>query len=276
MGRLIVVVMEGGPQTGTRSFLLLARLRASEFGLAGDEHINEPQTPIVEAALDEPRFVIETGPAARVARLIAPVLGDFGYRLVRVKISTNQGPVVQIMAERPDGTMTVDDCEKASVAIGPILDLEDPMPGVAYRLEMSSPGIDRPLVRTSDFLRAIGHETRVEMLSLHYNRKRFRGWIEGIEGEGQKAALKLRRMDAPASEESDVILPLADLGEARLVLTEALIRESLRAGKAALEGESETPEGDNPEEPEAPRRGPGRFAAKRKAIPAQPGARRLK
>jgi len=86
----------------------------------------------------------------------------------------------------------------------------------------------------------------------------------------------LRRMDAPASEESDVILPLADLGEARLVLTEALIRESLRAGKAALEGESETPEGDNPEEPEAPRRGPGRFAAKRKAIPAQPGARRLK
>jgi ribosome maturation factor RimP len=140
---------------------------------------------------------------------------------------------------------------------------------------MSSPGIDRPLVRTTDFLRAIGHEARIEMLSLHYNRKRFRGWIEGVEGDGQKAALKLRRMDAPANEESDVVLPLADLGEARLVLTEALIRESLRAGKAALE-ESEAPEGEAPEDAEAPRRGPGRFAAKRKAVPVQPGARRSK
>lgn len=244
-----------------------------------DEHTHEQeqasgQAPEIVGTLDEPRFVIETGPAARVARLIAPVLGDFGFRLVRVKISTNQGPIVQIMAERPDGTMTVDDCEKASVGIGPILDLEDPMPGVAYRLEMSSPGIDRPLVRATDFLRAVGHEARIEMLSLHYNRKRFRGWVEGVEGDGQKAALKLRRMDAPANEESDVVLPLADLGEARLVLTEALIRESLRAGKAALE----EPEDESPDEaPEAPRRGPGRFAAaKRKAIPVQPGARRPK
>lgn len=277
IGRLIVVIMEGGFRTGTRSFLFLGVWGKS--GLADERTHEQEQTPDeapeIVGTLDEPRFVIETGPAARVARLIAPVLGDFGFRLVRVKISTNQGPIVQIMAERPDGTMTVDDCEKASVGIGPILDLEDPMPGVAYRLEMSSPGIDRPLVRTTDFLRAIGHEARIEMLSLHYNRKRFRGWIEGVEGDGQKAALKLRRMDAPANEESDVVLPLADLGEAHLVLTEALIRESLRAGKAALE-ESEAPEGEAPEDAEAPRRGPGRFAAKRKAVPVQPGARRSK
>ncbi len=222
------------------------------------------QPALIEAALDEPRIVSETGPAARVARIVAPVLADLGYRLVRVKISTNQGPVVQIMAERPDGTISVDDCEKASVAISPVLDVEDPMPGQAYRLELSSPGIDRPLVRESDILRAIGHEARIEMMSLHYNRKRFRGWIEGIEGVGAARVLKLRRIDARADEESDVRLPLVDLDEARLVLTEALIRESLKAGKASLEEPESDEDAAAPEE--APRRGPGRFA-KRNAAP---------
>lgn len=220
--------------------------------------------PPIEASLDEARFVMETGPAARVARIVAPILADLGFRLVRVKISTNQGPVVQIMAERPDGTISVDDCEKASLAVSPVLDVEDPMPGQAYRLELSSPGIDRPLVRESDILRAVGHEARVEMRSLHYNRKRFRGWIEGLEGEGPARVLKLRRIDARADEESDVRLPLADLDDAHLVLTEALIRESLKAGKASLE-EPAPPDGE--EAVEAPRRGPGRFA-RRKPTPA--------
>lgn len=219
----------------------------------------------IEARLDEPRIAGETGPAARVGRVVAPILADLGYRLVRVKVSTNQGPVVQIMAERPDGTISVDDCEKASVAISPVLDVEDPMPGQAYRLELSSPGIDRPLVRESDILRAVGHEARIEMQSLHYNRKRFRGWIEGLEGEGAARVLKLRRIDARADEESDVRLPLADLEEARLVLTEALIRESLKAGKASLE---EPPAEEGDDSGEAPRRGPGRFA-KRKPTPVQ-------
>ena len=230
-----------------------------------DNTATPPATPpVIEAALDEPRIVSETGPAARVARIVAPVLGDLGYRLVRVKISTNQGPVVQIMAERPDGTISVDDCEKASVAVSPVLDVEDPMPGQAYRRELSSPGIDRPLVRESDILRAIGHEARIEMMSLHYNRKRFRGWIEGIEGVGAARVLKLRRIDARADEESDVRLPLVDLDEARLVLTEALIRESLKAGKASLEEPASDEDAAAPEE--APRRGPGRFA-KRNATP---------
>ncbi len=244
--------------------------------------------PVVIAAdLDEPRLVVETGPAARVARVCAPALHDLGYRLVRVKISSNQGSVVQIMAEKADGTMTVDDCEKASMAISPVLDVDDPMPGQMYRLEMSSPGIDRPLVRVSDFLRAIGHEARIQMLNLHYNRKRFRGWIEGVEGKGKEQALKLRRIDARADEETDVLLPLVDLDEASLVLTEALIRESLRAAKAGAEaaGDDEAPQeaADDTsaaEDPDAPRRGPGRFAARNlankavKAKPIQPGARR--
>ncbi len=244
--------------------------------------MNEGQADLVTGAgivadVDEPRFLMETGPAARVARVAAPVLKDLGYRLVRVKISTNQGPVVQIMAERPDGTMSVDDCEKASVAISPVLDVEDPMPNQPYRLEMSSPGIDRPLVRESDILRAVGHEARIEMQGLHYNRKRFRGWIEGLDGEGPMRMLKLRRIDAGAEEESDVRLPLADLSDARLVLTEALIRESLRAGKAAMEAPPETDDVQN-EAAESPRRGPGRFAARRqsKPKPVPSGARRLK
>lgn len=229
-------------------------------------------TPVsdIVSDIDEPRLMTETGPAARVARVASPILRDLGFRLVRVKISTNQGAVVQIMAERPDGTISIDDCEKASVAISPALDVDDPMGGAEYRLELSSPGIDRPLVRVSDFARAIGHEARVELLNLHYNRKRFRGWIEGIEGEGAARVLKLRRIDARADEESDVRLPLVDLDEARLVLTDALIRETLRAEKAGAEtaGAQEPSPEQAGEDEDTPRRGPGRFAAKN-ALKAQ-------
>ena len=204
--------------------------------------------------IDEPRLVSETGVAARVANIIAPALRDLGLRIVRVKTFDNNGLTLQIMAEKADGTMTVGDCEAASMAISPLLEVEDPVAS-AYNLELSSPGIDRLLVRISDFRRAIGHEARVEMGTLHYNRKRFRGWIEGVEGEGPAAMLKLRRMDARADEEADVVLPLRDLAEARLVLTEALIRESLKAAKQA----EQTPEEEPPAEDAMVRRGPGRF-----------------
>ena len=206
------------------------------------------------ALLDEPRLVTEHGVAARVASIASRVLKDVGFRVVRVKISGANGTTVQIMAERPDGTMTVSDCEEASMALSPVLDIEEPLPQ-AYHLEMSSPGIDRPLVRISDFARAIGHEARIEMAVMVDDRKRFRGWIEGVEGEGSAAMLKLRRMDARADEEADVVLPLRDLAEARLVLTEALIRESLRAAKQA----EQTPEEEQPAEDAVVRRGPGRF-----------------
>ena len=206
------------------------------------------------ALLDEPRLVSEHGVGARVASIASRVLKDVGFRLVRVKISGANGMTVQIMAERSDGTMTVSDCEAASMALSPVLDIEEPLPQ-AYHLEMSSPGIDRPLVRVSDFARAIGHEARIEMAVMVDERKRFRGWIEGVEGEGPAAMLKLRRMDARADEEADVVLPLRDLAEARLVLTEALIRESLKAAKQA----EQTPEEEPPAEDAMVRRGPGRF-----------------
>ena len=229
---------------------------------------NTPADADVLADIDEPRLIGETGPAARVAAVVSPVLRDLGYRLVRARIMTGQGSVLQIMAERPDGAMSVDDCEAVSMAISPVLDLEDPIVQ-AYRLEVSSPGIDRPLVRISDYRRAIGHEVRIEMAVLLDGRKRFRGWIEGISGEGRDARLSLRRMDAREDENADVVIPVADVAEARLVLTEALVREALRSGKAQLQQPDDEQDtgGDAPAEDlrGLPRRGPGRFAGRRQA-----------
>ncbi|MDE2362282.1 MAG: ribosome maturation factor RimP [Hyphomicrobiales bacterium] len=227
------------------------------------------QTPDIPAALDEPRLVSETGLAARIAHVAAPTLSGLGFRLVRVKISGQDGMTVQIMAERPDGSMNIEDCESASENLSPVLDVDDAI-AQAYRLEVSSPGIDRPLVRVSDFSRAIGHEARVELATpMPDGRKRFRGLIKGVEGEGRDAVLSFERNDARSDEEKLAQIPLGSLEEARLVLTDALIRESLRAGKLAAEKPAEGEEAA-PEAP--PRRGPGRFAAKNKmkAKPAVP------
>jgi ribosome maturation factor RimP len=175
---------------------------------------------------DEPRLIIEPGRAARVAALVEPVLAELGYRLVRVRISGLAGCTVQIMAERPDATMTVEDCEAASRALSPVLDAADPIEG-AYRLEISSPGIDRPLVRRSDFDRYAGHVAQVEMLAPVGGRRRFRGELNGTEGE----CVRLRSSDAAAPEGADVLLRIDDMMEARLVLTDALVSESLRRSK---------------------------------------------
>jgi len=175
----------------------------------------------------EPRLITEQGVAARVAAIAAPVLTGIGYRLVRVRVSAAQGCTVQIMAERPDGSMVIDDCEAASRALSPVFDVED-LIDREYRLEVSSPGIDRPLVRRSDFARYAGHEAKIEMEIAQDGRKRFRGILTGVEGE----AAKLRRNDAAEGEPTDVLLPIAEMAEARLVLTDDLIRESLRRGKS--------------------------------------------
>ena len=192
------------------------------------------------AALDEPRLLSDGGGARRIAAIAAPVLRDLGFRLVRVKISAADGGTVQIMAERPDGSMNVEDCERASIALSPVLDLEDPM-SHAYRLEVSSPGIDRPLVRVSDFQRAIGHEARIEMAVPVGARKRFRGMIDGVEAAGSHWIARLRLVakdDGKSDGKNDglgeaVDLPIKDMDEARLVLTDDLIRAALRREKAA-------------------------------------------
>jgi ribosome maturation factor RimP len=176
----------------------------------------------------EPRFYREKGAAARVAQIVGPVLDDLGFRLVRVKVSAQHGMTVQIMGERPDGTMTVEDCEAVSRAVSPVLDLEDPV-AEAYRLEVSSPGIDRPLVRASDFRRWAGYEAKVELGVPLEGRKRFRGIIRGAD----ESTASIELPDSAAGEEVVAKLSLADISEARLVLSDDLIRESLRRGKAA-------------------------------------------
>jgi len=232
----------------------------------------ETQGVLDEVRLDEPRLIEETGVAARVAHLAQPVLAGLGYRLVRVKLSAQAGTTVQIMAERLDGSMNVKDCEIVSAALSPVLDVEDPVK-TAYRLEISSPGIDRPLVRVSDFRRALAQEARIELNNGVGGRKRFRGLIGQVIGDGRSAVVILERNDTKPGEPATAELPLHDIAEARLILTEALIRQALRAAKAAQDsaGGSE-PEmaGAAPEDTRSyePRRGPGRFA--RGATKAKP------
>jgi len=208
----------------------------------------------------EPRIFNETGLDARVAAIVEPVLEDLGYWLVRIKCSSRDGFTVQIMAERPDGTMTVEDCETCSRNISPVLDADDPI-GREYRLEMSSPGIDRPLVRLSDFVRWQGHLARVELNRAFEGRKRFKGILlgardetfgirldDGVKPEPLKPGMVGRKRpkvqpkaavaaavptdvasDAPTQ---DVFwLPVADLAEARLILTDDLIDAALKAAK---------------------------------------------
>ena len=176
----------------------------------------------------EPRLIVEPGLSARVAHVAEPVIEQLGYQLVRVKISGAAGCTVQVMAERPDGSMTVDDCEAVSRALSPVLDVAD-LIDRAYRLEISSPGIDRPLVRKSDFDRFTGHLARIEMEAPVNGRKRFRGTLSGTEGE----AARVHRDDAGEGEEADVLLPIGEMSEAKLVLTDELVAEALRREKAA-------------------------------------------
>jgi ribosome maturation factor RimP len=174
----------------------------------------------------EPRLIAEQGIAARIAAIVEPVLVGIGYRLVRVKLSGLDGCTLQIMAERPDRSMTVADCEVVSRALSPVLDVADPVDR-AYRLEVSSPGMDRPLVRRSDFECFVGHEIKVEMALAIDGRRRFRGLLLGLEGE----TARIHRNDAAPGEPNEILLAIDDMAEAKLVLSEALIAESLRRGK---------------------------------------------
>lgn len=194
----------------------------------------DPRPEVLAEAADaagaDPRLIVETGPAARVASIAEPVLEGLGFRLVRVRISGSQagGSTLQIMAERPDGTFTIDDCEAVSRALSPVLDVEDSIAS-AYNLEISSPGIDRPLVRAGDFDRWSGYEAKIEMAVAQDGRKRYRGFVLGAAGKDAR----IKRTDTKGDEPTEVLLPIEEIGEARLVLTDDLIREALRRAKAA-------------------------------------------
>jgi len=197
----------------------------------------------------EPRLIAEPGLAARVAAVVEPVLEGLGYRLVRVRVSGSDGCTVQVMAERPDGTMTIEDCEAVSRTLSPVLDVADPIDR-AYRLEVSSPGLDRPLVRRSDFERCANNLVKIEMAVAVDGRKRFRGMLLGAEDR----CARIYRDDAPAGEPADVLLPIEEMAEAKLVLTDALIAEALRRGKEAERELREAQAADNPQDFHAERR----------------------
>ena len=190
----------------------------------------------------EPRLIVEPGLSARVASIAEPVIEQLGYRLVRVKVSSADGCTVQIMAERPDGTMAVEDCETVSRALSPVFDVNDPI-NKAYRLEISSPGIDRPLVRKSDFDRYAGHMVKIETEIPIDGRKRFRGLL--IATEGDVARIRLdhnadtkkkddkKSDDTEADDGTEFLLPIGEMSDARLVLTDELVTQALRREKAA-------------------------------------------
>lgn len=158
--------------------------------------------------------------AQRIERLIEPALVAMGYELVRVAMQGGESrATLQIMAERKDGVaMSVDDCADISRAISALLDVEDPITS-AYTLEVSSPGIDRPLVKRADFERFAGFEARIETLQPVAGRKRFRGRLMGIDGED----VRLRETEKASGAEDETLVPFAAISRAKLVLTDELI-----------------------------------------------------
>jgi len=179
------------------------------------------------------RLIGEPGLAARVAAIAEPVIENLGFRLVRVRVSSSDGCTLQIMAEREDGTLSIEDCEAVSRALSPVLDVADPVEQ-AYRLEISSPGMDRPLVRRSDFQRYAGQLAKIEMAVPVDGRRRFRGTILGVDGN----AARIRPDDTAEDEASEVLLPIDEMEKARLVVTDALVSDALKRSKAAERSKS--------------------------------------
>lgn len=156
----------------------------------------------------------------RINALIEPTITDMGYDLVRTQINGETRMQVQIMAERSDGTgMGIDDCAKVSRAVSAVLDVEDPIRG-AFTLEISSPGIDRPLVKLDDFARFEGFEARIETALPIEGRKRFRGLLKGVADE----------MVSIATETGDVAIPFSDISRAKLLLTDELLAATTDKG----------------------------------------------
>ncbi|MBM3540747.1 MAG: ribosome maturation factor RimP [Alphaproteobacteria bacterium] len=154
---------------------------------------------------------------ASIARVVEPACASMGYALVRVRLSGGRHPTLQIMAERTDGRpMTVEDCAELSQNVSAFLDVEDPIPG-GYTLEVSSPGIDRPLVRRGDFVRFRGYEAKVELLRPLDGRRRFRGRLGDMTENGVRLAL---------AEGGEVELAFEAIGAAKLVINDDVLAEA--------------------------------------------------
>ena len=162
----------------------------------------------------------------RLAEIVTPVIEDLGFELVRLRLMSGKTATLQIMAERPEGGIEVDDCADISTAVSAVLDVEDPIID-AYALEVSSPGIDRPLTRLKDFDTYEGYEAKIETQEMIDGRKRWRGVLAGIEGSEV-----LFNIEGEGGEEQTIGLQFDWLSDAKLILTDDLIRDMLRARKA--------------------------------------------
>ncbi|NVJ98751.1 MAG: ribosome maturation factor RimP [Alphaproteobacteria bacterium] len=163
--------------------------------------------------------------ANNIAELIEPTVEALGFELVRVTYGGGRKPTLQVMAERPDGTMSVDDCATLSREVSLILDVEDPLPG-EYLLEVSSPGIDRPLTRAKDFERWVGFEVKVELGMQMDGRRRFRGRMVSFDGN---------MIVVDTDDEGEVSLEFGDVAKAKLILTDELLEAVQKQAKAAPE-----------------------------------------
>jgi ribosome maturation factor RimP len=171
-------------------------------------------------------LIAKTAIDKRLAQIVEPVAGDLGLELVRLRLMGGQHPTLQIMAQRADGSMEVDDCARLSTAVSAVLDVEDPITD-AYTLEVSSPGIDRPLTRLKDFETWAGFEAKIETSEAIDGRKRFKGRLQGTEGD--EVLLEIEEKGQSVT----IGLNFEWLADAKLVLNDELIRETLRGRKDA-------------------------------------------
>ena len=162
----------------------------------------------------------------RITEIITPTVEDLGYEIVRVRLMTGKESILQIMAQKPDGSIEVDDCATISTAVSALLDVEDPILD-AYTLEVSSPGIDRPLTRLKDFDQWEGFEAKIETEELIDGRRRFKGELRGTEGD--EVLIEIEDQGAPLT----IGLKFDWLTDAKLVLTDELIRDVLKGRKDA-------------------------------------------
>lgn len=167
-----------------------------------------------------PTFLLVVGPIEKISEMITPSLEAMGYEVVRVLVSGNRSPTLQVMVERrDDASMTVDDCAEVSRTVSALLDVEDPIP-TTYRLEVSSPGIDRPLTKMADFTRFAGFEARVETVALIDGRRRFQGRLLGLDGEDVKIEMA----------NGTQTIAYGAIKKAKLVLTDELLAAAKRGG----------------------------------------------
>lgn len=196
----------------------------------------KPDDDDEDLAILDTHLVAPHGVPRKVFELLRPSAEGIGFEIVRIRFGLQDGHTLQIMAERADGSMSVEDCEELSRTLSAVLDVEDPIPG-EYNLEISSPGIDRPLTRPKDFERWKGFDVKIELAEAIEGRKRFRGMLQGVEG-GEV----LVECDIEGYSEPQVLgLPFEKLSEAKLVMSDDLIRESLKRQGRAEDASEDAP-----------------------------------